>query len=266
VGDTLSEEAEQEMGVPQGAILSVTLFGLRINGIVKNLTPGTECSLYVDDFVLCYRLSTLRTAERQLQQCLNRLQAWADSSGFKFSKTKMVCVHFCNKRGLFPEPTLMLDSSQIPVNDEVKFLGVIFDKKLNFKPHIANLKKKCLKALNVIKVVSSTKWGADRETLLCLYRALVRSRLDYGSIVFGSARQSYLLSLEPVANKALRLCLGAFCTSPIESLQVEANEPALSLRREHCHCSMPSSSCLTLATQPTKVFSIRSLNRSFKSN
>jgi hypothetical protein len=62
---------------------------------------------------------------------------------------------------------------------------------------------------------------------------LVRSRSDYGSIVFGSARQSYLLSLEPVANRALRLCFGAFCTSPIESLQVEANEPALSLLREH---------------------------------
>lgn len=133
----------------------------------------------------------------------------------------------------FPEPTLMLDGSQIPVNDEVNFLGVIFGKKLNFKSHITNLKKKCLKALNVIKMVSSTKWGADRETLLHLYRTLVRSRLDYGSTVFGSARQSYLLSREPLANEALHLCLGAFHTSPIESMQVEATEPALSLRREH---------------------------------
>jgi hypothetical protein len=53
----------------------------------------------------------------------------------------------------------MLDGSQIPLNDKVKFLG---DKKLNFKPHIVNLKNKCVKALIVVKVVSSTKWGLGR--------------------------------------------------------------------------------------------------------
>ena len=89
-----------------------------------------------------------------------------------------------------------------------------------------------MKALNIIKVVANTKWGADRDTLLRLYRSLIRSKLDYGSIVFGSARPSYLSRLEPVANKALRVCLEAFRTSPIESLQVEANEPSLGLRRE----------------------------------
>ena len=220
------------MGVPQGSILSVTLFGLRINGIVKNLTAGTECALYVDDFVICYRSSMLSAAERQLQQCLNKLQTWADKNGFTFSKSKTVCVHFCNKRGIFPQPTLTLNNSQIPVVNETKFLGVIFDGKLNFKSHIAYLKEKCLKSLNLIKVVANTKWGADRDSLLQLYRALIRSKLDYGCVVYGSARPSYLESLEPVANKALRLCLGAFRTSPIDSLQVEANEPSLTLRRE----------------------------------
>jgi ribonuclease HI len=37
--------------------------------------------------------------------------------------------------------------------------------------------------------------------------------------------------LDPVQNQALRLCLGAFRTSPVESLQIEANEPSLALRR-----------------------------------
>ncbi len=50
VGTTLSDEHEQEMGVPQGSILSVTLFNIKLNNIVKNLQPGVDCSLYVDDF------------------------------------------------------------------------------------------------------------------------------------------------------------------------------------------------------------------------
>ena len=44
-----------KMGVPQGSILSVTLFGLKINSISKSIAPGVECSLYVDDFLICYR-------------------------------------------------------------------------------------------------------------------------------------------------------------------------------------------------------------------
>jgi len=50
VGATLSDMRDQEMGVPQGSILSVTLFNVKINNIVKSISPGTDCSLYVDDF------------------------------------------------------------------------------------------------------------------------------------------------------------------------------------------------------------------------
>ena len=55
LGSTISDNFEQEMGVPQGSILSVTLFSLKINSladVLKNLMQG---SLYVDDFVLCYK-------------------------------------------------------------------------------------------------------------------------------------------------------------------------------------------------------------------
>ena len=89
-----------------------------------------------------------------------------------------------------------------------------------------------MKALNLLKVLSNTSWGADRSTLLHLYRSLIRSKLDYGSIVYGSARKSYLQMLDTVHHQGLRLALGAFRTSPVTSLYVEADEPSLYLRRE----------------------------------
>ena len=60
----------------------------------------------------------------------------------------------------------------------------------------------------------------------------IRSKLDYGSIVYGSARKSYLQMLDTVHHQGLRLALGAFRTSPVTSLHVEADEPSLYLRRE----------------------------------
>ena len=232
VGTTLSDLQGQEEGVPQGSILSVTLFSIKINNIVKALNPGVDCSLYVDDFLICYRSKHMHTIERQFQQCLNKIQKWALENGFKFSKTKTQCMHFCQLRGLHNDPVLKLDDVEIPVVDQYKFLGVIFDRKLSFIPHINYLKAKCHKALQLLRVVAHTDWGADKSTLLKLYKSLVRSKLDYGCFIYGSARKSYLRCLDSIHHLGLRLALGALRTSPVENLYVEANEAPLSLRRE----------------------------------
>ena len=81
------------------------------------------------------------------------------------------------------------------MKDEVKFLGLLFDKKLNFKAHVNYLKKKCRKALNILRVVGHTDWGVDTSTLLKLYRNLVRSKLDHGNAVHGSTKDYILKEL-----------------------------------------------------------------------
>ena len=106
VGTTLSDLQGQREGNPQGSILSVTLFSIKINNIVKALNPGVDCSLYVDDFLICYRSKYMHTIQHQLQQYLNKIQKWALENGFKFSKTKTQCMHFCQLRGLHNDPVL----------------------------------------------------------------------------------------------------------------------------------------------------------------
>lgn len=48
--DTMLIQKDQEQDVPQGSILSVNLFSIKINNIVKNINTGKDCVLYVDDF------------------------------------------------------------------------------------------------------------------------------------------------------------------------------------------------------------------------
>ena len=141
-----------------------------------------------------------------------------------------MCVHFHKKRGILDAPDLHINGQKIQVVKETRFLGVIFDQKLSFIPHLKALKTKCLKALDIVKVVSNQEWGADKSVLLNLYRSLIRSKLDYGSIIYGSARPSYLKMLNTIHHQGLRLALGAFRTSPVESLYVEAGELPLEER------------------------------------
>ena len=159
IGTTMSDNFIQEMGVPQGSIISPTLFNLKINSITKCLLQNVDPSLYVDDFLISYRSKNLNSIERKLQLCLRNLEVWCNENGFKFSTTKTVCVHFTKSRKLHPDPELYLNGNKIPIVNQVKFLGVIFDKKLTFLAHIKYLKDKCLKALNLLKVVSGTEWA-----------------------------------------------------------------------------------------------------------
>ena len=82
VGSSLSGYYDQEQGVPQGGVLSTPLFKIKINDIVKCLGNLTDCSLYVDDFCICYRSKSMATIERQLQQNLKNIENWAESNGF----------------------------------------------------------------------------------------------------------------------------------------------------------------------------------------
>ena len=141
-------------------------------------------------------------------------------------------MHFCRLRKQHVDPTLTLNGKHVPVVEETKFLGLVFDRKLTFVPHLRYLKTKCFNAVNLLRVVAHTSWGGDQQTLLHLYRSLIRSRVDYGCIVHGSTRNSYLRMLEPIHNHALRLCLGALRTFPAYILCAEANEPPLYLRRK----------------------------------
>ena len=232
INNTQSDPFDQEEGVPQGSILSPILFEIKINSIIEILNPNMESSLYVDDFCLIYSSKGgMPLIERQIQLQLGKLETWANQNGFKFSPTKTTAVHFCEKKKCIRDPDLFLYKSRLPVKDSVRFLGVIFDKRLSFLIHIKDLRIRCLNALNALRVFCSPKWGGTSDILLNLYRSIVRSRLDYASFVYGSARQSYTKMLDPIHNQGLRLALGAFRTSPVESLYAEANEPPLHLRR-----------------------------------
>ena len=160
---------------------------------ITYLLTGVKCSLYVDDFAIMYRSPTIDAIQRKLQHTINRLEKWTLENGFTISKNKTVAMHFCPDKKCM-DPVLKLDNYPIQFVKEAKFLGLIWDTKLTFEPHIEYLKARCQKSLNVLKVLSRTEWGADQTTLLKLYRSLVRSKLDYGCLVYGSASKTALMS------------------------------------------------------------------------
>ena len=67
-------------------------------------------------------------------------------------------------------------------------------------------------------MLSHKSWGVDCRTLLLLYIALIKPKIDYGVEAYGSAKQHLLELLNPIQNEAIRIATGAFRSSPVKSL------------------------------------------------
>lgn len=129
------------------------------------------------------------------------------------------------------QANLYLNGKNIHQSSSLKILGILFDRTLTWNKHIAELKRQCHQRLNLIKSIASTKWGADSQILIDTYRALIRSKLDYGSTLYQFASNHHLKKLDSIQTTALRISLGAYRTSPRLSILAEAGEVPLDLRR-----------------------------------
>ncbi len=218
----LSTVRKQEVGVPQGSVLSPLLFILAMNSLPEVIKYPVKHLLYADDLVLYYRHNDPIVANQQLQTSINNLSRWGRNKGLKISTTKTTVINFTRKHAPL-HLQLSLGSEQLQQSDRVRFLGLLFDSKLQWTQHINELKIKSYNRLNFLKILNGSSWGADRKCLLQLYTAYVRSILDYGCVIYSSASTSTLQKLDAIQHQALRIATGALRSSPVKSLHAEAN-------------------------------------------
>ncbi|KAF0714903.1 Uncharacterized protein FWK35_00034389 [Aphis craccivora] len=65
------------------------------------------------------------------------------------------------------------------------------------------------KPMKIIKTLSHLTWGAEKDSLLLIYKALILSRIDYGFIIYNSAKPNIKQILNPIHNQAIRLAIDA---------------------------------------------------------
>lgn len=242
-GSRTSVEFKQENGIPQGSKISVTLFLIAINNVMDNIVTPVNGLLFADDLVIYMEHKNHKTINKTLQNTIKLLEKWSTTTGFIFSTSKSKIVHFCRKRKPHIDLPITMFNEVIPVSNNVKFLGLEFDKKLSWNNQIATIYKQGMSNLNIIKILGNRKWGIDEEHMYKIFNTIIRSRIEYGAIAYDSAKENKLRKLEVIQNAALRIITGAFRSSPIDSILSISGYTSLKHRRI----------CLT-AIYATKIF------------
>ena len=94
MGSEFSSPYLQEEGVPQGSVLSVTLFAVAINGLMEHIPAGVQGPLFVDDFAVYCSGSSAFEAVRKIPAAIDAASNEAESKGFRFSPQKTKAIRF----------------------------------------------------------------------------------------------------------------------------------------------------------------------------
>ena len=89
----------------------------------------------------------------------------------------------------------------IEQTESYKYLGVLIDEKLSWKPQI---EKMCSKLSSVCGILSKVRYVLDRNSLMLIYNSLIESRLRNGILSWCTASNQLLDKLRVLQNKALR--------------------------------------------------------------
>ncbi len=235
-GSAFSPPYSQDHGVPQGSVLSPTLFLIMINDVFQNLPNQSRClkySLYADDLVVWATHHSVDSATDMVQNALNSISSWCTRWGLEISASKSVSVTFSQCSVTYEPTPLKLNGEAIPVVKKFKYLGVTLDTRLNFIAHFEDIVQRCSRRLNLMKSMAGRDWGGDRSTLLKMYTSLIRPILDYSAFIFDSISSVKIKSLQIIQNHALRIITGALRVTNTDTLHVETNIPTLFQRRKY---------------------------------
>jgi hypothetical protein len=201
MGETLSDSAVSEFGIPQGTVLGPTLFILYVNDLFSLNLTSTVLS-YADDTVLLTKGSSWDEVTQTINRDLNILKNWFNTNLLSLNADKTVCVPFSiNKRGLPDTLNIVLhrqpcvdcnDCYKLKTINCTKYLGIHIDSNVKWKTQIQKMKDRLRKLYYVFVELRNF---LNPPKLKIAYYALAQSILTYGILAWGAA---YEVTLSPL--------------------------------------------------------------------
>ena len=121
-------------------------------------------------------------------------------------------------------PQLTLNGEKLVRNPNPTFLGITYDRGLNFTEHTKRVTERVNRRNNLFRKLSGSDWGWELSQLRTIYQVFCRPIIEYCS----PAWQPWLSDtnferLERVQRAAARQMTGLLKTTPNEAVLIEAN-------------------------------------------
>ncbi|KAH7958828.1 hypothetical protein HPB49_005571 [Dermacentor silvarum] len=238
VGGSTSSPRSISVDVPQGSVLSPFLSNLALarlpDFIPRTLPCDVRLAIYADDLSLFAvgPTSSGRLVRQSIQGAINAIDSYLPGIGLNLSpnKTEALLVHLLF-RVRYEIPRLNLRGVLIPWSRRVRYLGVLIDHRLSWKPAVAALRKGSTKVANAARSLLARGRGCSPQLALRVYNTVATSRCLYG-LPLASLRPSQWETLDMQHRQVIRQLYGLPRNSPIGPTLAEAKDFPLSVRAQ----------------------------------
>jgi hypothetical protein len=195
----MSTPREIQARVPQGSVLSQILFIIYINDTPQ--TPGVYLALFADDTFMYATDRKEGYVLRKLQRDLNSIDTLCKRWNFKINEDKTRAVYFSHRLRP-PEAHLTLNGRNTPLVNHVKYLSVIFIKRITWRLHIEMIEAKALRTfVRVYSLFKSERLSVERK--LTLHKAIIKTAMTYVYPARKFSADTHLLKMQRLQNKVL---------------------------------------------------------------
>lgn len=231
INKNASAPVSVKSGVPQGSVLGPILFLMYINDLHFNIASSIR--LFADDCVI-YRPIKSPRDHIILQDDLNVISDWCTTWLMQINTDKTKAQTFTKRRRVVLH-TYFIGNDAIEHVSSIKYLGVHLSSDLTWNTHIEHIINKAARTLGFLK---RTLYQANEKTKLLAYTTLVRSQLEYASIIW-HPHQAYLAnSIESLQSKAARFIAHDYSyPTSVNSIKQRFNLLPLETRRRNARLS-----------------------------
>jgi hypothetical protein len=233
------------VGVPQESVLSPCPFNFFTSDFP---VVGDLLASFADDFTIGASDENLANIEAVLNDDLICISKWAKRKMLRISAPISQVTYFTPWNRENADPKVFFEGNQIPVENNMKILGVIYDIHHTFTPHVKSQSAKARSRLCIAKAVMGANWSSSKEDGLLTYRTLISPVLGYAAPVWLPARSLLkhpVAPLQAVQNSALRSITGCHAASSVQHLHDECE-----MLQVFDHLAMQSSQFLANTRQP----------------
>ena len=223
------------LGVPQGAITSPLAWNAYFEPVIQDANKGPcKVAAFADDFAVAISGPDLDTVRQVAQNTVSDIVKCGKDHGIEFNPIKTEVMHLGKtppQEDLLQE--LSINGHLIPYSDEVTYLGMKLNRRLDWKPHIDEKIKAAKKKLMLLHSAIGKYWGPKPSLMLWAYKQVILPSLTYGCFVYAHKLDKVRLDrLKKVSRLAHQLLAPIARSTPTGGLEVITGTPPIHLEMQ----------------------------------